>query len=146
MKNHMIGFVVVVIGLNLYTNTIGYERTTKSIDKETANLVIKDIEAEDTKVLIHHGSHWFMSLYFPVTVSMENVILTPKDKRVLGSGGFSTPAPILLDDKFVQICFDFPQTKGMDCTQLIDVYFSENNIENFKFAGFYVEDETLLIT
>ena len=57
--------MVVVIGLNLYTNTIGYERTTKSIDKETANLVIKDIDAEDTKVLIHHGSI-SMSLYFPV--------------------------------------------------------------------------------
>ena len=139
-RSILVGFVVVIIGLNLYTNTIGYERTTKSIDKEIANLVIKDIDAEDTKVLIHHGSHWFMSLYFPVTVNMENVILTPTDKRVRGSGGFSTPAPILLDDKFVQICFDFPQTKGVDCTQLIDVYFSENNIENFKFAGFYVED------
>ena len=132
--------VIVVIGLNLHTNTISYERTTKSIDTNIANLVINDIDADDTKVLIHHGSHWFMSLYFPVDVQMENVILTPKDKRTLGSGGFSTPSPILLDDKFVQICFDFPQTKGVDCTQIIDTYFSENAIDNFKFAGFYVED------
>ena len=130
--------VIVVIGLNLHTNTISYERTTKSIDTNIANLVINDIDADDTKVLIHHGSHWFMSLYFPVDVQMENVILTPKDKRTLGSGGFSTPSPILLDDKFIQICFDFPQTKGVDCTQIIDTYFSENAIDNFKFAGFYV--------
>ena len=42
-KSILICFVVVVIGLNLYTNTIGYERTTKSIDTDTANLVSIDI-------------------------------------------------------------------------------------------------------
>ncbi len=136
----LIGFVVFIISINFYTNTISYQQTTKSIDTDTANLIINDIDTEDTKVLIHHGSHWFMSLYFPVDVKMENVVLTPKDKRILGSGGFSTPAPILLDDKFIQICFDFPQTKGVNCTQILDTYFIENSLENFKFAGFYVED------
>ena len=136
----LIGFVVFIISINFFTNTISYQQTTKSIDTDTANLIINDIDTEDTKVLIHHGSHWFMSLYFPVDVKMENVVLTPKDKRILGSGGFSTPAPILLDDKFIQICFDFPQTKGVNCTQILDTYFIENSLENFKFAGFYVED------
>ena len=86
-------------------------------------MVISDIKSDDTKLLIHHGSHWFMNLYYPSEVEMEEVILFPKDKRILGSGGFSTPAPILLDNKFIQICFDFPQTKLVDCTELIDNYF-----------------------
>ena len=136
----MVVFVIFIIFFNLSNNSISYEKTTKLINTNTANLVLSDIKSDDTKLLIHHGSHWFMNLYYPSEVVMEVVTLYPKDKRILGSGGFSTPAPILLDDKFIQICFDFPQTKRVDCTELIDNYFKETTLEYFKFAGFYVED------
>ncbi len=133
--------VFLILLSNFYNNTISYGNTTNTLDQDAAGLIIDDIINEDSKVIVHHGSHWFVGLYLPVEIQMESIQLFPERERVLGSGSFSLPAPVILNDKFIQLCFDFPKTRGENCNEVIEDYLESSGINNFKFVGFYTEEK-----
>ena len=107
----------------------------------SSQIVDMNIINEDTKVIVHHGSHWFIGLYLPVEIQMESIQLFPKTDRVLGSGSLGLPAPDILDDKFIQLCFDFPKTRGENCSVVIEDYLESSGTNSFKFVGFYTEEK-----
>ena len=72
---------------------------------------------------------------------MESIQLFPERQRVLGSGSLGLPAPDILDDKFIQLCFDFPKTRGENCNEVIEDYLESSGINDFKFVGFYAEEK-----
>ena len=141
-KSPLMFLIVFLILLsNFYNNTISYKNTTNSLDQDATELIINDIINEDTKVIFHHGSHWFVGLYFPVEIQMESIQLFPERQRVLGSGSLGLPAPDILSDKFIQLCFDFPKTRGENCNEVIEDYLESSGINDFKFVGFYAEEK-----
>ena len=133
--------VFLILLSNFYNNTISYKNTTNTLDQDATGLIIDEIINEDTKVIVHHGSHWFIGSYLPVEIQMESIQLFPKTDRVLGSGSLGLPAPDILDDKFIQLCFDFPKTRGENCNEVIEDYLESSGINNFKFVGFYTEEK-----
>ena len=133
--------VFLILLSNFYNNTISYNNTTNTLDQDATGLIIDEIINEDTKVIVHHGSHWFIGSYLPVEIQMESIQLFPKTDRVLGSGSLGLPAPDILDDKFIQLCFDFPKTRGENCNEVIEDYLESSGINNFKFVGFYTEEK-----
>ena len=133
--------VFLILLSNFYNNTIGYKNTTNTLDQDATGLIIDEIINEDTKVIVHHGSHWFIGLYLPVEIQMESIQLFPKTDRVLGSGSLGLPAPYILDDKFIQLCFDFPKTRGENCSVVIEDYLESSGTNSFKFVGFYTEEK-----
>ena len=140
-KASLMSLIVFLILLsNFYNNTISYKNTTNTLDQDMTELIIDDIINEDTKVIVHHGSHWFVGLYLPVEIQMESIQLFPERERVLGSGSLGLPAPVILNDKFIQLCFDFPKTRGEDCNEVIEDYLESSGVNNFKFVGFYTEE------
>lgn len=138
--NFLLIIVLIVLISNFNKNSISYSNTTNSINKSTVELIIQDITKDKTKVLVHHGSHWFVGNYFPVEIEMEEIKFFPSEARILGSGGLSIPAPIILNEQYIQLCYDFPQTKSLNCLDVLENYLNESKIESFKFVGFYVED------
>ena len=140
-KASLMSLIVFLILLsNFYNNTISYKNTTNTLDQDMTELIIDDIINEDTKVIVHHGSHWFVGLYLPVEIQMESIQLFPERERVLGSGSLGLPAPVILNDKFIQLCFDFPKTRGEDCNEVTEDYLESSGVNNFKFVGFYTEE------
>ena len=133
--------VFLILLSNFYNNTINYKNTTNTLDQDVAELIIDDIINEDTKVIVHHGSHWFVGVYLPVEIHMESIQLFPETDRILGSGSLNLPVPDILDDKFTQLCFDFPITKGENCAEVIEDYLESSRINYFKFVGFYTEEK-----
>jgi hypothetical protein len=141
-KSSLMFLIVFLILLsNFYNNTISYKNTTNTLNQDTVELIIDDIINEDTEVIVHHGSHWFVGLYLPVEIQMESIQLFPKTDRVLGSGSLGLPAPNILDDKFIQLCFDFPKTRGENCSVVIEDYLESSGTNSFKFVGFYTEEK-----
>ena len=39
------------------------------------------------------------------------------------------------------MCFDFPKTRGENCSVVIEDYLESSGINNFKFVGFYTEEK-----
>ena len=77
-------FLIVLILLsNFYNNTISYKNTTNTLDQDATELIIDEIINEDTKVIVHHGSHWFIGLYLPVEIQMESINFFLKEKEFL---------------------------------------------------------------
>ena len=58
-----------------------------------------------------------------------------------GTGTFARPVPLIQDEKFIQLCFDYHDEK--ECNEIMKNYL-KNQIKSFYLAGFYTNDDDVI--
>ena len=121
-----------------------YKNTTKNLNDEKAVEAINFIQNTNEKVMIHHSSHWFVSMYYPAPIKMEKISFNDFLNRKGGTGTFARPVPLIQDEKFIQLCFDYPTSRKKECNEIMKNYLLKNQIKSFYLAGFYTNDDDVI--
>ena len=141
LKNLFVIFVLVSL---LLSDIPEYKNTTKNLNDEKVVEAINFIKNTNEKVMIHHSSHWFVSMYYPAPIKMERISFNDFLNRKGGTGTFARPVPLIQDEKFIQLCFDYPTSRKKECNEIMKNYLLNNQIKSFYLAGFYTNDDDVI--